>query len=256
MHNGNYKSIKALMSRLLANPLMNGANESDIAQYTADALKLIAAPMAYVDKVEHIDICDYRGELPCDILYIIQTQKQSNAVPNRQPTSRNNHFSGYTQMTYASDHFHTALHSEDSPDLRGAMGLDHGDTYSIQVNQIYTSFKDGKVRMAYKAILTDEDGFPMIPDKVEVEKAVENHVKLEVYTPLWEQGKITDKVFQRVSQERDWYIGSANTSLQIQNIDQAERMKAAFTRTLLNPLSQHTGFKNFGTQEYINKGSI
>jgi len=258
MHNGKYKSIKNVLSRLHRNPLLQDIGESDVASYIADALRLIEAPLAYEEKVATITIEDYRGELPCDIIYIQQTQKVNTSIGHEFPISTYNSANMYSPMRYATDHFHTALHADDSPDLQktSMSELDYEYTYKVQNNYIFTSFKDGQVRMSYRGIVVDDEGYPMIPDDVKVEKAIENHIKYEYYTVLWELGKIQDKVYNKVCQERDWYIGASNTSLQLQTIDQAESMKAALTRTILKPLQQQGGFKNLGTQEYIKRGSI
>jgi hypothetical protein len=261
MTNGKYKSIKALLSRLLINPMMNGINETDVAMYVGDAIRLIEAPMAYDTYVEEIEICNHRGELPCNIVYIQQCQLAMNAKLPAQPGSTYTaHGGAWSPMRYATDHFQTSLHDDSSNDLRQKRihfsELDYDNTYSVQHDFIYTSVREGVVRMSYKGIAIDAEGFPMIPDNVKVEKAIENHIKCEYYRILWEMGKIADKVFQKVEQERDWYIGAANTGLQLQTIDQAESMKAQMTRTILKPLQQHNGFRNLGTQEYINKGSI
>ena len=258
MTNGKYISIKNLMSRLLRNPLMNDLNDSDAASYIADALRLIEAPLAFEEKVEYIDIVDYRGELPCDIIYIQQTQKVKEVIDRVNPQSGYNHNYGYESMRYATDTFHVDIVADDSPDLQknSSTSLDYDNTYKVQSNLIYTSFREGKVRMSYRGLMLDDEGFPMIPDNVKVEKAIENHIKYEYYTILWEMGKISDKVYNKVCQERDWYIGGANTSLQLQTLDQAESMKAMLTRTILKPLQSQSGFKNLGTQEYLNKNSI
>jgi hypothetical protein len=258
MTNGNYKSIKDLISRLLRNPLMSDLNKSDIGSYIADALRLIEAPMAYEEKVATITIEDYRGELPCDIIYIQQTQKLKTALNEAIPESSYNRTYGYLPMRYATDHFHTALHADTSPDLQKAGYTETGYdlTYKVQSNYIYTSFREGVVRMSYKGLALDKEGYPMIPDNIKVEKALENHVMYEYLRILWMLGKIPDKVYRDVSTERDWYIGAAGTSLQMQSIDQAEAMKAALTRTILKPLQHGSGFKDLGTQEYLNKGSI
>jgi len=252
MHNGRYISIQSMLSRLLRNPLLSDLNESDVASYIADGIRFIEAPLGYEEKVAVITITDHRGELPCDIVYIQQTQKYKVALNELAfPTTNINY--GYIPMKYATDHFHTSLHADTSPDLQknGFTGLDYENTYKIQGNYIFTSFHEGTIRMSYKGLLLDKEGFPMIPDDIKVIKAIENHIKSEAYTILWELGKIQDKVYREVQKERDWYMGAANTSMQMQSLDQAENMKAMLTRTILKPLQHSTGFKNLGTQEYV-----
>lgn len=239
---------------------MNNLNESDVAQYISDCLRLIGAPLIYEDKVEDIDIKEHRGELPCDLLYIKQTRMYagSNAKLRSPQSTYTTQMSRFVPMKYATDHFHTALHEENSPDLLGTNGseLDYEVTYQINGEYIYTSFKEGKVQMSFKGLKTDEEGYPMIPDNVKVEKAIEAYIKVQHYTIMWELGKIADKVLNKAEQEYSWYVGAADTSMRALSVDQAESLKAALTRTILKPLQHHAGFKNLGTQEYINKGSI
>lgn len=236
-----YVSIKTIMNRLLINPMMEGIQESDIVMYIADALKLIGAPMSYDDKTEFITITEYRGELPCDLLYIQQSRRVTENGTSFQP------------MRYNSDTFSTAYHEIGSADLRHANGT-HDNSYTLNNGMIYASFPEGTMQMSYKALPVDEDGFPLIPDNVKFIKAVEEYVKCQWYRIQWELGKIPDKVFQKVEQESAWYIGAANTGAQLMTIDQAETFRAAFSRLLLNPTSGRRAFTEFGKQEEFNLG--
>lgn len=236
-----YVSVKTIMNRLLANPNMEGLQESDIVMYITDAMLLIGAPMSYLDKVETIEITDYRAELPCDILYIQQTRRIS---PNGQDIA---------PMRYASDTFHTAYHEVGSPDLRPFSGRED-TTYTLNNGVIYTNFKDGLIQMSYKALPTDEAGFPLIPDNIKFIRAVEEYIKMQWYRIQWELGKIPDKIFQNSQQEYTWAVGAAQTAGQMMSIDQAETFRAAFSRMLLNPTSGRRAFSDFGQQEQFNLG--
>lgn len=239
----NYISINSILSRIYANPLMEGISQSDVATYLADCLKLIGAPMAYEDKVDTITITDYRAELPCEMLYIQQTRKVAADGKTLYP------------MRYASDTFHSAYHVVGSPDF--AESSDNYDwTYSLNNGYIYTNFKEGTIQQSYKALRVDEDGLPMIPDNVKFEKAIENYIKAEWYRIQWELGKISDKVLNKAEQERDWYVGGANTAAQLQTIDQAETFRAAFTKLLNNSTAARRFFQDHGRQEFIKYGRI
>jgi len=237
-----YISLNQVLSRLLMSPMMEGITESDVALYVADCMSLIGAPMSYHDKVQTIEICNYRGELPCDMLYIQQTRKrESNGV--------------LRHMRYSSDTFHSAYHEVGSPDFM-AQPANYDFPYSLNNGMIYTSFESGTVEMSYKAIPVDKEGFPMVPEDSVFQLAIEWYVKEKWYTIQWELGKITDKVLNNTQQQCAWYIGKANTRAQLQSIDQAETFKAAFTRLLSNSLASHKSFSDFGRQEYIKIGKI
>jgi len=227
----------------MRSPMMEGITESDVASYMADCIKLIGAPMAYEDKVEDITIQDYRGELPCDLLYIQQTRKHGNVEGE------------FTAMRYSSDTFQSAYHQVGSPDF-ASHNSNYDWNYSLNNGMIYTNFKEGTIQQSFKALKTDKDGLPMVPDNVKFEKAIENYVKAEWYRVQWELGKIPDKVLQKAEQERDWYIGGANTAAQLQSIDQAETFRSAFTKILGNSTAAKSFFQDHGRQEYIKYGRI
>lgn len=237
-----YISINSVLSSIFSRPLMAGITESQVAEYVGDCISLIGAPMAYEDKVAVIPIENYRGELPCDLLYIQQTRMAgSNGV--------------LSPMRYSSDTFQSAFHEIGSPDFTDKSS-NYDNTYSINNGIIYTNFEKGSLQQSYKALKTDTDGLPMIPDNVKFKKAVENYVIAEWYRIQWELGKVSDKVLHLAQQERDWYVGGANTTAQLMTIDQAETFRGAFTSLLNNSNAAQSYFQQFGKQEYIKYGRI
>ena len=95
---GNYKSIKHIINKILANPLMETISEVDLATYVGDCLKLIGAPESYEEKTCDLTITNFRGALPSDILYIIQTLYKKEEE------------SDYYAMRYATNTFHSKYH--------------------------------------------------------------------------------------------------------------------------------------------------
>jgi len=61
----------------------------------------------------------------------------------------------------------------------------HNDEITINNGCILTNFNDGEIYLKYYAFPMDEDGCPMIPDIIEVEKAVEWYIKLQVLLNYW-----------------------------------------------------------------------
>ena len=260
--NAQYKSIKTLISRLLVNPMMENINDVDLARYVGEALKLIGAPMSYEDKLCTIDIKNYRGKLPKNMLYIIQTSFGD----------------GHSPMRYASDTFHSQHHNVGSKEFSekkyyndndnlGHQGgyasgysrgknYSQGAEYSINNQYIYLSQEEGTVNLLYKTIVTDAEGYPMIPNNIKFEKAIEWYVKYQHYMPLWEMGKIPDKVYQKVEQEYTWYVGAAQTAGQAMTIDQAASFTNAFNKLILQPLQHETFFKEHGSRQYLNNNRI
>lgn len=237
-----YRSINSILSNLLSNPLMEGITPADVARYTTEIISIMGIPMSYEDKTELIKIEDYRGELPCDILYIKQTRQRGKQFSN--------------PMRYATDSFSSAYHEKNSPDIVNIDYIPRDHTYSLNNGMIYTGFKKGYVEMAYKAIKTDEEGFPMIPDNEKYARAVETYIKLKWYEIQWELGKIADKVLQRADQEYCWAVGAAQSYGQLQTIDQAVGFNNMITQMISNSLAGQKYFADLGEKEYFRKGSI
>lgn len=234
MINTKFKSLDTVLERVLRSPLMNGVTKSDLAQDVSEVLTLIGAPLSFKEKSVSLTVKDYRVELPCDLLQIIQTRrKESDRI---------------IPMRYASDTFQSSYHVLGSPDF----SVNTESTYSINGGVLYASFKQGTIEMMYSSIAVDDEGMPMIPDDPKFELAIEYHVKWRYYSILWEQQKISDKVFEHVQQQRDWYIGAANTGALMMNIDQAETFRASMARLIYDNNQAKTGFVNSGQSENFN----
>lgn len=66
--------------------------------------------------------------------------------------------------------------------------------YKVQGRCIFTTFSDGTVKVAYRAMYLDDDGFPMIPDMPLFQKALELYIKTECFTVLFDMDKISGNV--------------------------------------------------------------
>jgi hypothetical protein len=70
---------------------------------------------------------------------------------------------------------------EDCPNIhqRGA------DEITINNGCIFTNFSDGDIFMEYYALPLDDNNIPLIPDKPEVERAIEWYIKWQVLLNYW-----------------------------------------------------------------------
>lgn len=59
------------------------------------------------------------------------------------------------------------------------------DEITINNNCIYTNFNDGDIYMKYYAFPTDENNTPLIPDIIQVEKAIEWYIKWQLLLNFW-----------------------------------------------------------------------
>lgn len=236
--NTKFKSINSVINKVLASPLMKDINISDLSTYVGEAIKLAGIPKSFVDKSCDIKIKNFRGNLPKDLIYIIQTAIKKN--------------NDYFPMRYSTNTFSSKFHEVGSPDFNRNSKND----YSLNNGYIFLNEEEGELKMVYKGLRLDDKGLPMIPDNIKVELAIEWYIKYRYYTILWELGKIPDKVFMNAEKEYDWYIGAAQTAGQLMSIDEQESFANAFNKTILKTLQQNEFFENQGSIQYLKANRI
>lgn len=74
---------------------------------------------------------------------------------------------------------------------------------------IYTSIEKGEIELAYRAIMVDHDGYPMIPDDGTFAIALGLYIKKRHFTILFDTGKISHQVLANTQQEYCWAVGQA-----------------------------------------------
>lgn len=82
-------------------------------------------------------------------------------------------------------------------------------TYTVNNNYIFTSIKKGKVCMAYKAIPTDEEGMPLIPDTQSMINYTTWYIANKISFQMWINAKITDKVYGEIKDYTQLYYMKA-----------------------------------------------
>ena len=101
----------------------------------------------------------------------------------------------------------------------------NGLTFKTQGNILYTSFKTGDVYIAYKAIPVDECGYPLLIDNSIFLKTLESYIKKEVFTILFDMGKISGAVLQNAQQQYAWLAGQLQSEFTIPSISEMESIK-------------------------------
>ena len=220
----NYINIREVLSRVMRHPLLTDLNLESAIQYALDFIAVMGLPNIYADKVTTICIDNFRGVLPCDLIAINQVRLARNGVCLRAMTDS---FNG--------------THPEDKGEL----------SFKTQGSVIFTSFKTGDIELSYKAIPTDDDGLPLLPDNPVFLKTLELYIKKEWFTTLFDMGKVSPAVLQNTQQEYAFKAGQCNNEFMIPSVSEME----AFTRmynTLIPRVNEFSkSFRHMGDREYI-----
>ena len=220
----NYISIKQVLDDLLAHPLLQDLTLERAVNYALHFIRIVGCPQIFTEKEATLQLKNYRCQLPCDLVDIIQV------IDDQGHSYR-----------YASDTFHFTRNSKERADL----------TYKIQNSFLYSNKETGTIKISYRAIETDADGFPVIPDNSSFIKALELYIKKEQFSILFDQDKIKQNSLQNVQQEYAWYVGQAQSDLVRPSIDQLESITNMWNQLLIKTNEHNKQFVNTGTKEYI-----
>ena len=222
----NYISIREVLARATRHPLMQDLDLEAGVQYALDFFGLMGLPDIHENKVALVDIADYRGELPCDVVSIIQVK---NVRTDRAMRSMTDNFNEHSQ------------------------GINSEDTFKAKGRYIFTSFKEGKVLVAYESVKTDEDGLPMLVDHPVFLRALEEYIKVQRFTVLFDCGKIRGDALQHAEQQYAWYAGKCVNTFTIPSVSEMESISGMMHRLIPSRNEFGKGFKTLGDKEYYRR---
>lgn len=225
VNNFQYINIREILSRLLRHPMLNDLSLEAAVQYMIDFLGIIGLPATYIDIVEEVNIQEYRGLLPCNLISINQARWKDRNVYLRSMT----------------DNFNCTNNPNEKQEA----------TFKTQGRVIFTSFKEGTIEVSYKAIPVDNEGYPLLPDEPNFLRALELYIKKQWFTILFDMGKITPSVLQNTQQEYYVAAGACNNAFLVPSVSEMESIKGLMNQLIPRWNEFNHGFKNEGNREYL-----
>lgn len=231
MTTGKYVSTARVIEKLYRDHgFVEQASSLDIAEWIGDALGLMGVISYYERDIACVDIEDYRGQLPDNLITVY-------AVRVKSPTTQ--------AMRYSGDPFFIKMHCPNSPSLTCKSEA----TYQLNNDFIFTSFEEGTVEIAYDKLPIGEDNLPLIPDNAATIEAMTWYVAYKIAYKLWLQERMTSEKLKYIEREKDWYVGKAIGKGKMPSIDQMETFKN-MTLRLIPKVNDHINhFNVVGSQE-------
>lgn len=225
-----YTSIKRVLDDLHDHPMLSDVTLERVVRYVVRFIELFGLPKLYQDRQWVVDIHEFRGLLPCDLISITQVKDCHSGICLRSMTD-----------TFTPDydrrniHFHSEL------------------TFKTQGRVIFTSFPEGQVEIAYKAIPVDEDGFPMLIDNEVYLASLEAYIKKEVFSVKFDQGKISSGVLENAKQDYAWRAGQLQSELTIPSYSEMQSITSMMNNLVSRMSEFYNGFKSLGQRELLRK---
>lgn len=254
-----YTNIRRVLDNLLDHPMLSDLTLEQVVRHTIRFIGLHGFSKFYQDKCAMVEIKDFRGLMPCDLISIIQVKDDATGICMRAMTDTFTPGIAEPDMAYQFDPRHEKP-NKNLPTCDGfgtdwyipkGRALPFEPSFKTQGRVIFTSFPEGKVEIMYKAIPVDEDGFPMVEDNENYLAALEAYIKLKVFTIKFDQGKISAGVLQNA--QRDYGILAAQLEVEYNtpSVSEMESITRAWN-TLISRVRQFdTGFRTLGDREYL-----
>lgn len=246
-----YTSISRVLDDLIDHPLLRNITLEQVIRHTLRFISLHGYPRLYKDQIAEIEIKGHKGLLPCDLISIIQVKDKCTDTclramtdtftpgmnPEPQRESRNRE---YPDNAIPS-------RGEYLPPIRECK---EEKTFKTQGRILYTSFLEGKVEVTYKAIPTDDSGFPLLIDNETYLNALEAYIKMKVLTVMYDTGKIQSGVLSNAQTEYAWAARQVEMEFTMPSMSEMESI-SRYLNTMIKPVTHFdTGFKNLGDREY------
>ena len=133
----------------------------------------------------------------------------------------------------------------------GSLDSTTDHTYIINSNYIKTNVATGYIMMAYQAIPTDSNGYPLIPDDADFIEAIYWYITMKLLYPQWKQGTVRDAVYYDARRSWNYNCKKAYGNALMPNIDQLESIKNSWLR-LVPEIHEHAnGFSTLGERQHI-----
>ena len=220
----NLTSIKEIANRVKRHPLLENLSFEKILQYVVDFYSIVGIPQTFIDKISIVDIYNYKGVLPCDLIQIIQIKDYKSKICLHSMT----------------DSFYK-IHNRDINEL----------AFKTQGNILFVTFRNGKVEIAYKAIETDKDGLPMIPDNPVFLRALETYIKKEEFEILFDMSQIPAVVLNNTHQQYALAIGQLKSDMLMPSMSEMESFTRMWNTLIQNTTAFDNGFRHLSDRENI-----
>ncbi len=252
---------------------------SDIREWIFEAVDKIGAPMQYISKesgddgMPILEIHDYQVPIPEDLQILDGVAYSATPhgpwVPCRTSTAifKNRHHHHphchhheplIPKLTTAQSEFYTINTMKYLNRMFGDKRIDEVQ-YFIKPGWIVTNRRHGFIKLAYKAIATDERGYPLIPDLTSYQEAIYWYVVMKLTFPKFMNGqlggnskyamKYATQSYFYTQQQWNFYRNQAYAEAMMPTADDMQNIKNDWNKLIPDWDGDDTFFKNIGKEQ-------
>ena len=223
INNIQYTNIRVILDELTQHELLQDLTLEQVVGYVIKFNGIFNIPQLYTEKNAIVEIKNYRGKLPCDLISVIQVKDTRDNVA----------------LPYISGTFFRPNSYERA--------------FKTQGNFIFTTFSTAKLEIAYNAVPVDEEGYPMILDNEKYKNALCLYIKQDRFIKYFDTNKISQNVLQNTQQEYAWAAGQLSNELKMPSYSEMENISNAHNQLLQKTHEFEKGFETTGLPEHYKR---
>lgn len=274
----NYTRCESVIAKIMADLDSTEVRlrTSDIKEWIFEAVDKIGAPMQYISKESGTDgfpilkIQDYQVPIPDDLQVLdavaYSTNENGPWLPMstttavfREPKRGDKHYESKQPMNHkmftSQSQFYT-INGMKHLEKRLVDGRTEKPEYFIKPSWIVTNKKNGYIKLAYKAIATDERGYPLIPDLSSYQEAVYWYVTMKLSFSKWLKGTLGGKgvntgqnLYTYIQQQWNFYRNQAYAEAMMPTADDMKNIKNDWNKLIPDWDGDSTFFKDINKEQ-------
>lgn len=274
-----YTKCESVIAKILADLDQSERNirVTDIREWIFEAVEKIGAPVQYVQKESGIDDVPIfkieEGQIPIpedleSLMSVAYSQDgKSNWIPviKDESSFKSLNLINNNKMHYNDDN----TKFEKIPTHRSQLlGINHSTaildaianhkdkpSYWMKPGWIVINRDKGFAKLSYKAIVTDERGYPLIPDLASYQEAIYWYVTMKLNFPKFLKGTLGGKArfsqntYFYIQQQWNFYRNQAYAESMMPNEGEMAAIKNEWTKLIPDWSSDDTFFKSVGERQ-------
>lgn len=287
MKNKGYVRIEEVLDGIYQDAGYQSIQWNEALSWTGRVLSLLGVNALYITKVTNgvmgnlppIKVENYRGKVPANFIQVVQCREYNHKIPMYVSSGTfldtYENVVGDCNTTESVCEQATLTEFEEDPITRKQffdckdMWLNSVDWYNsfksysniaqieyqlnyrMDVDYIFTNFKEGLIEMAYKTFPMDEEGRPLIPRDDKIIRAVETFVMERMAHKRYHKDptQTTRAFWKDMQQEKMFAISSARSNANVPDVDEMESIANQWNRLLPDTRAYEAGFKHNNIDE-------
>ena len=128
---------------------------------------------------------------------------------------------------------------------------DNEIVFTINGPYVDLSIETGYLLISYKAMPTDSDGYPLIPDNEIVKEAVYWYINMKQSYPVWRNGQMRDGIYQHAEHQWGTFRKNAYGTIMMPSDISWKAIGNIWMRLIPNLNQDTTFFNHIGSQQRI-----